>query len=121
MKVRRFLYIMPVIKSAIKKLRKDIVRTRANDVLRRELDVKVRLAKKVKTAKAVSAAMSVVDRAQKKNLMHRNRAARIKSSLSKLAKPATKVAGKTLSKKVTKPASKSAVKKATTKKTPAKK
>lgn len=93
---------MPVIKSAIKKLRKDIKRTKKNDDLRRELDKKVSQAKKSKTASAVRDAVSVVDHAVKNNLMHKNRAARIKSSLSKLAKPAAKAKKTTKVEKTTK-------------------
>jgi len=115
---------MPVIKSAIKKLRKDIKRTKANDVFRNELDRALRTAKKSPSAKSVSGAVSAVDRAVKKNLMHKNRAAHIKSSLSKLAKPGTKAKSpvKTAPKAV-KSASKAkpAVKSTTTVKKPASK
>jgi len=82
---------MPVIKSAIKKLRKDRKRERVNDEFRTNLDRAVRAAKKQKTAKTVSSAVSIIDKAVKKNVMHKNKAARIKSALSKLAKPASKV------------------------------
>lgn len=85
---------MPVIKSAIKKLRRDRKVTRANDLFRASLNHALKTASKQKTAKAVSAAVSLVDRAVKKNLMHKNRAARIKSSLSKLARPASKTTPK---------------------------
>ena len=86
---------MPVIKSAIKKLRRDRKVKIANDLVRANLDRALRQAKKQKTAKAVSAAVSKVDRAVKKNLIHKRRAARIKSGLSKLAKPTSKTATKT--------------------------
>lgn len=89
---------MPVIKSAIKKLRKDIKRTKANDEFRRVLDRTLNAAKKSPSAKSVSEAVSQIDRAVKKNLMHKNRAARIKSSLSKLTKPAVKTVQKTAEK-----------------------
>ena len=78
---------MPVIKSAIKKLRKDKVRTARNDIFRKTLEQAVRSAKKQKTAKSVSAAVSQLDRAVKKNMIHKNRAARIKSALAKLSRP----------------------------------
>ena len=78
---------MPVIKSAIKKLRRDKKREKENDWFRRKLDMAVRIAKKQKSAKTTASAFSIVDRAVKKNLMHKNRAARIKSSLAKLARP----------------------------------
>ena len=104
---------MPVIKSAIKKLRKDRNREKRNDVFRAELDKTLKNAKKTKTAKAVSAAVSIVDRAVKKKLLHKNRAARIKSSLSALAKPGAKA------KSVAKP-TKAKISKTKAKKTPKK-
>ena len=78
---------MPVIKSAIKKLRKDKKREKRNDAFRKNLDKAIRMAGKQKSAKAVSKAVSIVDRAAKKHIIHKNRGARIKSALSKLAKP----------------------------------
>ena len=85
---------MPVIKSAIKKLRRDRKVTRANNLFRASLNHALKTANKQKTAKAVSAAVSLVDHAVKKNLMHKNRAARIKSALSKLVKPVSKSVAK---------------------------
>jgi len=81
---------VPVIKSAIKKLRKDKVRTVRNDIFRKSLERAIKVAKKQKTAKTLSLASSFVDRAVKNNLLHKNRAARIKRGLSKLSKPAAK-------------------------------
>lgn len=100
---------MPVIKSAIKKLRRDRKREKENDAFRHSLDRAIRLAKKSKSAKAVSDAVSIVDRAVKKNVIHKNRAARIKSSLSKLARPERTRGTKPVSTK----SSKSVVKKPT--------
>lgn len=85
---------MPVIKSAIKKLRRDKKVTVANNVLRASANRALKLAKKQKTAKAISAAVSQIDKAVKKNLIHKNRAARIKSALSKLSKPASRTVSK---------------------------
>lgn len=78
---------MPVIKSAIKKLRQDKVREKQNDELRDMLKSTVRNAKKTKTGKSVSKAISVVDKAAKKNIIHTNKASRLKASLTKIAKP----------------------------------
>lgn len=100
---------MPVIKSAIKKLRQDRKREKRNDDLRDDLKSVVRQAKKVKSGKAVAQAVSVVDKAAKNKIIHANKAARLKSSLTKLAKP---VAAKTV---------KNAPAKAAAKKAPAKK
>ena len=93
---------MPVIKSAIKKLRRDRKVTRANDLSRASLNHALKTANKQKTAKALSAAVSLVDRAVKKNLMHKNRAARIKSALSKLARHERSRGVKPVSKSVAK-------------------
>ncbi len=83
---------MPVIKSAIKKLRKDRKREGENRVLRAKLDVAIRQAKKAsstpgKSGSKVKEAYSIIDRAVKRNIIHKNKAARIKSSLAKLASP----------------------------------
>lgn len=77
---------VPVIKSAIKKLRKDIKREKNNDLFREKLSRALKSAKKLKSSKNVKEASSLVDRAVKKNLIHKNKAARIKSGLSKLAR-----------------------------------
>ena len=74
---------MPIIKSAIKKVRKDKVRTVRNK--KRELALKA-LIKKVrvsKTAKDLQAVFSALDKATKVHLIHPNKAARLKSRLSK--------------------------------------
>jgi small subunit ribosomal protein S20 len=81
---------MPVIKSAKKKLRKDKKLTRANNVLRDALKKALKEANRSKTAEKVRQAVALTDKAVKKNLIHKNKAAHIKSKLSKLAKPAAK-------------------------------
>lgn len=80
---------MPVIKSAIKKLRQDRKHEAQNDILRASLKMSVRAAKKSKSGKSVSKAMSIVDKAAKNNLIHKNKASRMKVTLSKLAKPSS--------------------------------
>src|SRR3989344_1523620 len=106
---------MPVIKSAIKKLRKDIKREKRNALFRAQLNKAVSVAKKQKTEKTVKEAISILDKAVKKNLLHANKVARTKSSLSKLAKiSTTKV--KTAAKSAAKVATKTVKK--TTSKTP---
>jgi small subunit ribosomal protein S20 len=77
---------MPVIKSAKKKLRQDKKRTRANEKTEDLFKKLIKQAKKSPTEKNVKMAISVVDKAAKKNIIHKNKAARIKSSLSKLGK-----------------------------------
>lgn len=80
---------MPRIKSAKKRQRQTKVRTARNKTQRSELRTAV---KKVRTAttkadaeKALKEATALVDRAGRKNLIHRNTADRTKSRLAKLA------------------------------------
>jgi small subunit ribosomal protein S20 len=99
---------MPVIKSAKKKLRQDKKRQKRNNFQRANFKDAVKEATKSKTAEKVRKAVSLVDKAVKKGLIHKNKAARIKSGLSKLAKPAAKakVTTKTVTEKAVKPAAK---------------
>lgn len=74
---------MPIIKSAIKKVRKDKTRTARNT--KREVQLKS-LIKKVRTSKEskdLQAVYSALDKAAKVKLIHPNKAARLKSRLSK--------------------------------------
>lgn len=74
---------MPIIRSAIKKLRKDKVRTVRNK--KRETSLKS-LIKKVrisKSAKDLQAVYSALDKAAKIHLIHKAKASRLKSRLSK--------------------------------------
>ena len=77
---------MPVIKSAKKKLRQDKKRTKNNKKLKDLFKKLVKQAKSSPTEKSIKMAISVVDKAARKNIFHKNKAARIKSSLSKLLK-----------------------------------
>lgn len=78
---------MPVIKSAKKKLRQDKKREKINNLLRKTFKNAVKEAQKSKTAEKIKKAVKLVDKAVKKKLIHKNKAARIKSGLSKLIKP----------------------------------
>lgn len=75
---------MPIIRSAIKKVRKDKVRTARNK--KRELALKslVKKAKSSKKPEDLQAAFSALDKAAKVHLIHPNKSARLKSRLSKL-------------------------------------
>jgi len=77
---------MPIIKSAIKKVRKDKTRTARNK--KRELALKsaIKKARTSKSAKDLQAVFSALDKAAKVKLIHPNKAARLKSRLSKLIK-----------------------------------
>ncbi len=78
---------MPVIKSAKKKLKQDKKRT----IIRAKTEVVLKDAvKKAVTtpnAKNVSMAASLLDKAAKKHIIHKNKAARIKSRLAHLLSP----------------------------------
>lgn len=86
---------MPVIKSARKKLRQDKKRTVRNkkvEVLFRKL---IKKARKTPTEKNIREAVVALDKAAKKNIIHKNKAARLKSNLSKLlTKPKSKLVAK---------------------------
>ncbi len=75
---------MPILKSAIKKLKQDKKRTRVNKVYRENLRLAVKQARKEKTAKAVKLAYSALDKAAQQKVIHKNKAARLKSRLMKL-------------------------------------
>ncbi len=94
---------MPVIKSAKKKLRQDKKRTERNDLIRDRLKDLLKNAQKTKKADAIAKAVKMLDIAAKKNIIHKNKAARFKSKFSKFAKgeqkPVAKPASKTPSKK----------------------
>lgn len=74
---------MPIIKSAIKKVRKDKTRTVRNKKRENTLNFLIKKAKASKTAKTLQAAYSALDKASKVKLIHPNKAARLKSRLSK--------------------------------------
>src|SRR5258706_10116990 len=94
---------MPVIKSAQKKLRKDKIRTLRNDSVRDMLHDAIKKAKKQPLASNVVAETKLADKAAKRNIIHKNKAARIKSVLSKLGKlPASKPESKGSEKVTTK-------------------
>src|SRR5579859_2876683 len=75
---------MPVIKSAKKKLRQDKKRTARNRDLKAEVKALLKKAMKDKTAKSVQEFFKVTDKAAKNHVLHKNKAARLKSRVSKL-------------------------------------
>ncbi len=97
---------MPVIKSAIKKLKQSLKHQSHNRATKRTVRDLVEAFKKSPTPKAYIAAVSALDKAAKTNVIHKNKAARLKSRLAKRlprveAKPAApkKAAAKKTSKK----------------------
>lgn len=75
---------MPIIKSAIKKARKDKVRTKRNQKRLGLLKKALKDARKSPSTKSFAIAFSALDKAAKVKIIHPNRAARLKSRLSKL-------------------------------------
>lgn len=76
---------MPIIKSAIKKVRKDKARTARNKDRAKGLKRLLKLARKNPDKKNLSTLFSALDKAAKVHLIHPNKSARLKSRLSKLA------------------------------------
>jgi small subunit ribosomal protein S20 len=77
---------MPIIASAKKKLRQDRVRTKQNRATREEVKAAVKKARTATSNKTVQAAFSALDMAVKKGVVHKNKAARLKSKLAKQLK-----------------------------------
>lgn len=80
---------MPVTKTAKRALRGSTKKASVNAVIRKNLELAVRLAKKSKTAEKIRKAVSLADRAAKKNVIHKNKAANIKKALAKLQPKST--------------------------------
>lgn len=82
---------MPVIKSARKKLRKDKKRQKLNESVRSAFKNLVKKARKNPTEKNIREAAKTADKAAGKGIIHKNKAARIKSSLAKLSGKTTAI------------------------------
>lgn len=75
---------MPVTKSAKKALRKDRRRTIINKKRKKYLKEAIKAFKKNPTEKTYRLVASVLDQTAKKKVIHKNKAARLKSRLAKL-------------------------------------
>jgi small subunit ribosomal protein S20 len=75
---------MPVIKSAKKKLRKDRKRELANKNLKILFKKSIKVAEKNPSEANIRKAVKIIDKIAKKNIIHKNKAARLKSKLAKL-------------------------------------
>lgn len=79
---------MPRIKSAKKRMRQTKTRTARNRAVRSELRTVIKKVRSAGTGEEAQAALkqaeSLIDRAGRKNLVHRNTAARTKSRLAKM-------------------------------------
>lgn len=76
---------MPVLKHAKKKLRQDVKRTRQNKRVKTLYKDLLKKAKATPNTETMSAAFSSIDKAAKLFVIHKNKAARLKSSLAKIA------------------------------------
>ncbi|SRR6266568_7103164 len=76
---------MPILKHAKKKLKQDKKRTIKNKKIKDTYKKLVKNAKEKSSPDTLSKAFSAVDKAAKKNIMSQNKAARLKSSLSKIS------------------------------------
>ncbi|MFI5240809.1 MAG: hypothetical protein ACHQUA_00030 [Microgenomates group bacterium] len=83
---------MPVTKTAKRALRSSKKKESVNKLIISKLEAAIRVAKAGKVEK-VLAAMSLADKASKKKVLHKNKVARIKASLSKFL-PKGKVSSK---------------------------
>jgi len=75
---------MPVTKSAKKALRKDRRRTVINKLRKKITKEAIRAFKKTLSEKDFKKAVSLIDRLAKNKVIHKNKAARLKSRLAKL-------------------------------------
>lgn len=75
---------MPVTKTAKRALRGSLRKQKVNKALMSRLEIAMRMAKKDRKEKDIKTAISLTDRVAKKKIIHKNKAARMKSSLSKL-------------------------------------
>jgi len=74
---------MPVTKTAKRALRSSKKKGKVNSAVLSTLEIAMRAAKKSPTVKNIQKVISLTDRAAKNKVIHKNKAARIKSSLSK--------------------------------------
>jgi small subunit ribosomal protein S20 len=88
---------MPLLKHAIKKMKQDVKKTQRNNVFRNRLMTRMKELTKAahdkeleKLPKMLNEAYSIIDTAQKKNLIKKNNAARKKSKMARMVAEAMK-------------------------------
>ena len=91
---------MPVTKTAKRALRGSKKKADVNKLTKINLEAAIRVARKSKSLQKILKAVSLADRAAKKKLIHKNKAARIKGALAKLM-PKTKSSDKKVPVKAT--------------------
>jgi small subunit ribosomal protein S20 len=77
---------MPLIKSAIKKLRQDKRKTKVNATYKKKYKEATKEALKAPSTKGASKAYAALDKAAKKGIIHKHKAARLKSQAAKAVK-----------------------------------
>jgi small subunit ribosomal protein S20 len=77
---------MPILKNAKKALRASKKKTVVNGQIKSKFKTAVSEMKKTPTIKKLNNAYSTIDKGVKKNILQKNKAARMKASLSKLLK-----------------------------------
>ena len=106
---------MPIIAGAKKALRQTKTHTDRNRVVRANVRNIVKKSEKAPEQNVVSQLFSTLDRAVKRNIIHKNKAARLKSRAAKLLVKkevvATKPAAKPVAKKTAKTPAKKTIKK----------
>lgn len=75
---------MPITHRAIKKMRHDRKRTKATSEARKSLAALIKSMRKKPQKKTLSRVFAALDKAAKRNIIHANKASRLKSRLSKL-------------------------------------
>ena len=78
---------MPVTKTAKRALRVSKRKREINTKTLSDLEIALRVARKDQSDSNIQNVFSLADRAAKKNVIHKNKAARIKSAFSKTKKP----------------------------------
>jgi small subunit ribosomal protein S20 len=73
---------MPVTKTAKRALRSSKRKKVVNDLTLRQLEIALRKARATKSKNSIKKAISLADKAARKKVIHKNKAARIKSSLT---------------------------------------
>lgn len=75
---------MPILKSALKKLKADRRREALNQTYKSKYKQAVKAARAKKSPALLTKAFRALDRAAKKNVIHKNKASRLKSRLSRI-------------------------------------
>ncbi len=75
---------MPITAQASKKLRHDRKRTKQTMIVRESLRNLVKSMRKTPSAKTLPQVFAALDKAAKRNIIHKNKASRLKSNLAKL-------------------------------------